>query len=138
MLVFLDYIWGGGDIQGYFVDLFERNGRIRFLTGDYLDVTEPAALLRLYDWVQEYQGQVHVRVFCTDKKVGFHPKAYLIHQDYAGATAYIGSSNLTRHALESGLEWNQRIEGKLDDSDMASIMSEFDTAIQPFVQSWVR
>ena len=113
-------------IAPYLIDLLERNGRIRFLTGDYLDVTEPAALYRLHDWVQEYSGQVQVRVFRTDKKIGFHPKAYLVHQDYAGVTAYIGSSNLTRHALESGIEWNQRIEGNHHDSQMASIVSEFD------------
>ncbi len=113
-------------IEPYIVDLLESGGRLRLLTGDYLDVTEPRALHRLLDLVQEYSPHVQARVFQTDSELGFHPKAYLLRQDYLGATAYIGSSNLTKHALHSGIEWNQRIEGGLDQQPIAGIAEEFE------------
>ena len=113
-------------IEPYVVDLLESGGRLRLLTGDYFDVTEPRALHRMLDWVQEYSPNVHIRVFQTDSELGFHPKAYLLHKDYLGATAFIGSSNLTKHALHSGIEWNQRIEGTLDQEPIYGIAQEFE------------
>lgn len=113
-------------IQAFFMDLFERGGRLRFLTGDYLGVTEPRALLSMMDWTQEYLGQVVVRAFKTDNELGFHPKAYLIHKGSSGTTAYIGSSNLTKHALTRGLEWNQRIDESSNSAQLVQIRGEFD------------
>ena len=36
-------------LEGHLKDLLDRNGRVRILTGDYLGITEPNALLRLLD-----------------------------------------------------------------------------------------
>jgi superfamily II DNA or RNA helicase/diadenosine tetraphosphate (Ap4A) HIT family hydrolase len=117
---------GLDQIEPFVVDLLERRGRLRLLTGDYMDVTEPRALLRMLDWVHENESRVEVRVFQTDRELGFHPKAYLIHKDYSGAAAYVGSSNLTKHALTRGLEWNQRIEGALNKAPLVQIQQEFE------------
>ena len=117
---------GLGQIQPYIFDLFERDGRVRFLTGDYLGVTEPRALLKILDWTQEYEKNAEVRVFRTDSELGFHPKAYLIHKGQMGKAAYIGSSNLTKHALTHGLEWNQRIEESSNKKQITQIQTEFD------------
>ena len=54
------------------VDPAGRNGRLRFLTGDYLGVTEPRALRRLLDLSEEYGERAAVRVFETDAQLGFH------------------------------------------------------------------
>lgn len=116
-------------IENHLVDLIDPSGRygtLRFLTGDYLSVTEPRALRRLLDLSEEYGERALVRVFETDKDLGFHPKAYLIRRDPVSATAFIGSSNLTRHALERGLEWNQRIDGELLDSPLRDVVDEFE------------
>ena len=133
---------GLDEVEPFFIDLFDRSGRMRLLTGDYLGFTEPRVLLRLLDWVQEFPEQVEVRMFQTDHNLGFHPKAYLISQDYAGATAYIGSSNLTRQALTTGLEWNQRIEGSQHDLPLIQIRSEFERLyahenVFPLTQEWI-
>lgn len=117
---------GLNQIQPYLVDLFERGGLLRILTGDYLGVTEPRALLKMLDWTQEYEVNAKVRVFKTDHELGFHPKAYLIHRGETGKTAYIGSSNLTKHALTRGLEWNQRIEESSNRKQIDQIQFEFD------------
>ena len=88
--------------------------RMRVLTSDYLDVTDPDAL-RLLLLLQEIGAQV--RVFETGT-ASFHLKAYLFTRfgprgDLLG-TAFIGSSNISRMALTDGLEWNYRIDYPAD------------------------
>ena len=120
---------GLGKVESHFRDLVDPGGRhgvMRFLTGDYLDVTEPRALRRLLDFSEEYGERADIRVFETSRRLGFHPKAYLIHKAVTGATAFIGSSNLTSHALERGLEWNQRIDGDLQASPLREVLVEFE------------
>ena len=110
--------------------MIDLGGHVRLLTGDYLDVTEPRALHRLFDFMQEYPEQVDVRVFQTDTQRGFHPKAYVIQRGADAVTAYIGSSNLTKHALLGGIEWNQRIVGLREDPPIAAIAAEFKRLFQ--------
>ncbi|MEJ8857188.1 DEAD/DEAH box helicase family protein [Variovorax robiniae] len=84
--------------------------RVRFLTSDYLDVTDPEALRNL-QLLQEQGGLV--RVYAAQGNSSFHLKAYIFAQHAAGAivegTAFIGSSNISRQALQDGLEWNYRV-----------------------------
>src|SRR6185436_11276842 len=84
----------------HFRDLLARGGRLRLLTGDYLGITEPNALMRLLD----LEGAVERRVFETESPNApvqrmpsvrsFHPKAYIFAMADGGGTAFIGSSNL--------------------------------------------
>ena len=89
--------------------------RIRVLTSDYLDVTDPEAL-RLLRLVQERGAQI--RVFVTQAG-SFHLKAYLFarmrNARILEGTGFVGSSNLSRQALQNGLEWNYRIGYPGDD-----------------------
>ncbi len=87
----------------------QRPARIRFLTSDYLDVTDPEAL-RLLMLLGEQGAQV--RLFEATKS-SFHLKAYVFTRFSGDATmsgtAFIGSSNISRQALKDGLEWNYRV-----------------------------
>lgn len=89
--------------------------RLRVVTSDYLDVTDPEALRHLM-LLQEQGAQV--RVFET-RGSSFHMKAYLFahfNQDrHLHGTAFIGSSNISRTALTDGLEWNYRVDYPADD-----------------------
>ena len=89
--------------------------RIRIVTSDYLDVTDPEAL-RLLMLLQEQGAQA--RVFRA-AGTSFHLKAYLFARFGADhvlrGTAFIGSSNISRQALTDGLEWNYRVEYPGDD-----------------------
>jgi superfamily II DNA or RNA helicase/HKD family nuclease len=89
--------------------------RIRIVTSDYLDITDPEAL-RLLMLLQEQGAQA--RVF-QSAGTSFHLKAYLFARfgaDHAlRGTAFIGSSNISRQALTDGLEWNYRVEYPGDD-----------------------
>lgn len=87
-----------------------ENAQVRILTSDYLDVTDPEAL-RLLMLLAEQGAQV--RVFQSSGS-SFHLKAYLFSgQDWG--RAFIGSSNISRQALQQGLEWNYRINYPGDD-----------------------
>ena len=90
------------------------NRRVRVLTSDYLDVTDPEAL-RLLMLLQGQGGDV--RVFETQGS-SFHLKAYVFANTVNGAlikgTAFIGSSNISRQALQDGLEWNYRVDFPVD------------------------
>ena len=83
--------------------------RVRVLTSDYLDITDPEAL-RLLLLLQERGAEVRVY---TTQDGSFHLKAYIFATlDKAGlvaGTAFIGSSNISRQALQDGLEWNYRV-----------------------------
>ena len=83
--------------------------RVRVLTSDYLDITDPEAL-RLLLLLQE-QG-ADVRVFVTGGS-SFHLKAYIFARlsdgEVVDGTAFVGSSNISRQALQEGLEWNYRV-----------------------------
>jgi len=89
--------------------------RIRVLTSDYLDVTDPEAL-RLLMLLQEKGAQVKVYESAGGS---FHLKAYLFakpHGEFSNTgTAFIGSSNISRQALQHGLEWNYRIDYPSDE-----------------------
>ena len=111
-------------ITGDVSDMLDRGGRLRFLTGDYFKATDPKALAMLLDWKQSYGEQCDIRFFMTDDKTGFHPKAFLLHTNLDHLVAYIGSSNLTRRALLSGIEWNQRLEGSSRETE--SVSREFE------------
>ncbi|MCK6431674.1 MAG: DEAD/DEAH box helicase family protein [Burkholderiaceae bacterium] len=83
--------------------------RVRVLTSDYLDITDPEAL-RLLLLLQERGAEVRVY---TTQEGSFHLKAYIFAkldgQLLAAGTAFIGSSNISRQALQDGLEWNYRV-----------------------------
>ena len=78
----------------------ERGADIKICTGDYLFITQPEALSALID----IHPNIEVRLWQSNG-VSFHPKAYIFQYDDSG-TLIVGSSNLSRSALTSGVEWN--------------------------------
>lgn len=95
-------------IAPWFRDLLARGGQLRIVVGDYMDVTEPTALARLLDL-----GEAQVRVFETGTG-SFHPKAWLFRAANRQGAAIVGSSNLSKTALTSGVEWNLHSETATD------------------------
>ncbi|WP_137148199.1 DUF3427 domain-containing protein [Mycolicibacterium sp. CR10] len=87
-------------------DALARGVHLRILTTDYLGLTEAEALTRLRDLMDDYPDTASVRVF-QDPEVSFHPKAYLFYSaDGHAEAAFVGSSNLSKSALDGGIEWN--------------------------------
>ena len=86
-----------------------RGVQIRILTGNYLGITQPSALCLIK---KELGDQVDLR-FYNEKERSFHPKSYIFHYGNMGEI-YIGSSNISRSALTSGIEWNYRFSSESD------------------------
>ena len=101
-----------------------RGTSIKIITSTYLSVTEPPALYLLMDGLGERSD---VRLFDEPGR-SFHPKAYLFdYGDYK--EAFIGSSNLSRSGLTTGIEWNYRIrssEAETSKSSISKFKEEFD------------
>ncbi|WP_108258122.1 DEAD/DEAH box helicase family protein [Mangrovicoccus ximenensis] len=100
-------------LKPWFEELLERKGRLRVVVGDYMDVTEPAALRLLLDLDG---AEVHLHETGTGS---FHPKAWLFRAADRTGAAVVGSSNLSRTALTTGVEWNLHSEGAADQVDAA-------------------
>ena len=98
----------------------KRGAKIRILTGNYLGITQPSALYLIKHKLGE---QVDLR-FYNEKNRSFHPKSYMFHyQEYS--TIYIGSSNISRSALTSGIEWNYRFSSKTDPQNYEKFYNTF-------------
>lgn len=87
----------------------DRGVQIRILTGNYLGITQPSALFLIR---KELGDRIDLR-FYNDKKRSFHPKAYIFHYENGGEI-FIGSSNISKSALTSGIEWNYRFSSLTD------------------------
>ena len=123
----------------------ERGVKIRILTGNYLGITQPSALYLLK---REFGDAIELR-FYNEKGRSFHPKAYIIHyQKYSDL--FIGSSNISRSALSSGIEWNYRFSSEKDPKNFAIFHQTFedlyenhaieidDDVLKKYAQNWHR
>ena len=90
-------------------EALNRGVQIRILTGNYLGITQPSALCLIK---KELGNSVDLR-FYNDKERSFHPKSYIFRYKNMGEI-YIGSSNISRSALTSGIEWNYRFNSLND------------------------
>ena len=98
----------------------KRGAKIRILTGNYLGITQPSAL---YLIKRKLGDRVDLRFYC-EKGRSFHPKSYIFH--YADhSELYIGSSNISRSALTSGIEWNYRFSSKTDFNNYEKFYNTF-------------
>ena len=83
--------------------------KVRLLAGDYLGITSSDALRQLLGWIDLAGSAFEARLAEIENLRGspksFHPKAWRI-ADASGGIVVVGSSNLSRPALETGVEWN--------------------------------
>jgi superfamily II DNA or RNA helicase len=111
-------------------DFLARGGRARILVGDYLDVTEPAALRRLHDLDGELDLRVH-----ESRGAGFHLKSYIFLEGApapGAGFAFVGSSNLSASALTTSIEWNYRIASSRDEAGFAEIRAAFEQLFRDY------
>lgn len=98
-----------------------RGARIRILTGNYLGITQPSAL---YLIKRKLGDRVDLR-FYNEKNRSFHPKSYIFHYvDHS--EIYIGSSNVSKSALTSGIEWNYRFSSHTDQKNYDKFFKTFE------------
>ena len=98
----------------------DRGVQIRILTGNYLGITQPSAL---YLIKKELGSCVDLR-FYNDRERSFHPKSYIFHYEKM-SEIYIGSSNLSKSALTSGIEWNYKFNNLTDKQNFSLFFQTF-------------
>ena len=105
-------------------DLLDRGGQLRLLTGDYLGVTEPAALRMIAD----LEGERRLHVFQA-AQIPFHPKAWMFTFRGDGGALIVGSSNLSRSALTESIEWNLRHVDPVDPAPLLAARAAFEALL---------
>lgn len=123
----------------------ERGVPIRILCGSTLNITEPTALIILFNELRE-QAELY---FYADTNTSFHPKCWIFtfekHRE-----VLIGSSNLSKSGITTGIEWNVLISSLQDQTSLDRIQKHFDgmiahearrldeEAIEIYKASWIR
>lgn len=102
-------------------ELKNSNVKIRILTSRYLNITEPEALYRLKS---ELKDNLDLRFYNLENK-SFHPKAYIFHKKN-DSEIYIGSSNMSRGALTTSIEWNYHFKKSENIEDFSHFQSTFE------------
>ncbi|MFC0524704.1 DUF3427 domain-containing protein [Pontibacillus salicampi] len=91
----------------------------RIITSTYLNFTDPKALERINTF-----PNIQLKVFLTDREIGFHTKAYIFeYKDHY--KVIIGSSNITQSALKSNIEWNVEILSKHGSNFSMDVIKEY-------------
>ena len=74
-----------------------------------MGISHPSAL---YPIKKEFGNRVDLRSY-SDLSRSLHPQSYIFHYENMHEF-YIGSSNVSRSALTSGIEWNYRFSSVID------------------------
>ncbi len=124
-------------LRPHLQDLLDRQGEVRFITGDYLDVTDPDALRRLMD----LEGAISRHVFEAGP-IGFHTKSWIFHFADGTGVALVGSSNLSESALVKGVEWNYRVFTPNQQGGWRDVLDGFEALlgrpeIRPLSHEWI-
>ncbi len=116
-----------------------RNGAcVRILVSDYLYISDARALGRLVGWcelaeesfgAQRLQARLIEIAKLSSGPASFHPKAWHIVEDDRVFIS-VGSSNLSRPALHSGIEWNLLSSGSPQSPAHAQVATEFQSLWQ--------
>ncbi|HEY3548330.1 MAG TPA: DUF3427 domain-containing protein [Propionicimonas sp.] len=102
--------------------LRDRQVPLRVITTTYMGATERRALDRL---VRDFGGEVRIQYDADRTRL--HAKAWLFERRTGFATAYVGSSNLSRAALLDGVEWNVRLSQAGTPSLLQKFRATFET-----------
>jgi superfamily II DNA or RNA helicase len=94
---------------------------LRVLTTSYTGSTEPDAL----DALRSIGAEIRVSYDTTGTRL--HAKAWIFRRRSGFSTAYIGSSNLTHQAQQTGLEWNVRVSGARNPTVLEKVQALFES-----------
>lgn len=123
-------------------EAIKRGVKIRILTGNYLNITQPQALYLLFE------KDIDLR-FYNKPNHSFHPKAYIFHNN-EDSEIYIGSSNLSKGALTNSIEWNYHFKKSENKDDFNHFQNTFndlfenksikitDEVLKDYSKKWIK
>ena len=110
-------------IQPQLKEFTNRGGKLKVITTTYMKATD-------YEAVKKLAGlnntEIKITYDITDERL--HAKAYIFLRNTGFNTAYIGSSNLSEQALDTGAEWNVKVTQMEQPRMMKTIMGAFDAS----------
>lgn len=100
-----------------------RGGILKVITTTYMKATDFEAVKQL-----STLKNTDIKITYDEAEERLHAKAYIFIRNTGFNTAYIGSSNLSAQALDSGVEWNVKVTQMEQPRMMKTIHSAFDAA----------
>ena len=125
-------------------DLKNSNAQIRILTSNYLNITQPYALYI----IKKELPNLKLHFYDVPNK-SFHPKAYIFHNN-EDSEIYVGSSNLSKGALTTSIEWNYHFTKSENEDDFNQFQDNFedlfnnhsievtDEVLRKYSKSWTK
>lgn len=95
---------------------------LRIATTTYMGVTESKAI----EWLQKLPN-TEVRISYDTKHTRLHAKTYIFHRNTGYGSAYVGSSNISKVAMDNGLEWNIKVSQRELHHLWEACIAAFDT-----------
>lgn len=100
-----------------------RGGVLKVITTTYMKATDFEAIKLLGEL-----KNTEIKITYDETSERLHAKAYIFLRETGFNTAYIGSSNLSVQALDSGAEWNVKVTQMEQPRMMKTITAAFDAA----------
>ena len=98
-------------------------GRLKVITTTYMRATDFEAIKQL-----AALKNTDIKITYDDGNERLHAKAYIFLRDTGFNTAYIGSSNMSEQALDTGAEWNVKVTQMEQPRMMKTIMDAFEAS----------
>lgn len=102
---------------------FSKNRKLRVITTSYLGASDYKAI----EFLSKLPN-TEVKISYDTQRTKHHAKAYMFRRETGFSTAYIGSSNLSKSAIEEGLEWNIKVTEK----DSRDILNKFGATFESY------
>ena len=100
-----------------------NGGLLKVITTTYMQATDYEAVLQL---VELKNTEIKITYDITSERL--HAKAYIFLRNTGFNTAYIGSSNISQQALDTGAEWNVKVTQMEQPRMMKTILGAFDAS----------
>lgn len=106
-----------------FKEFIAQGGHLRVITTTYVGATDAKAIQALSEL-----ANTEIKISYNTQNERLHAKAYLFFRNTGYHTAYIGSSNFSRSALTTGLEWNIKVTTQ----EIPHIIDKFSKTFQSY------